>query len=308
MKKMLVLLAISLIVVTGCQSDSLDVSDVDIPERSEGFFWEAEHHDKTIYFLGTVHVGVEEMYPLRDEIEMAMDEADLLLTEIDASDEQRSEEMVSIQEQYITLNEGERLEDYLDEKYIEEVEWIAENPGIEYEMLNVLQPWIVEELYNEMLIIESDYDFEYGVESYLYENVLENADSMALEDYEERLQAVRARDMNYQIYMLEETLEHTKEVFDEEIEKSVTAFRAGEEALINHERKISEESENPNIEETYLNEMLFNRDERMAERVDEVVQNHDADTLFVAAGALHFFGEGNIIELLEEKGYEIERR
>ncbi|MDQ0159730.1 TraB/GumN family protein [Alkalibacillus salilacus] len=304
-----VIVAITLII--GCQSDeAVEVDDVEVPEQSEGFFWEAEHDGNQIYFLGTVHIGVEEMYPLRDEIEDAMDHTDLLLTEIDNSSEANRQALMAAQRPHMRLPAGQKLDEHIDAEYHDELEDVTEYPGVEYEMVNQFQPWVVEDLYNELMIMESDYDYNLGVENYLYGNVLDDrTDSIALENYEERLTSVRARDLDYQTYVLEQVFKQNEEVDSEEmLERSVTAFRAGEEELLDYERVVPKDVDNPEHEETYLNELLFKRDEKMADRIDEIVTERDNETIMVAVGSMHFFGEDNIRSLLEDKGYEIERR
>nr|WP_243864168.1 TraB/GumN family protein [Alkalibacillus almallahensis] len=295
----------------GCQSEeAVEVDDVVVPEQSEGFFWETEHDGNQIYFLGTAHIGVEDMYPLSDEIESAMDHTDLLLTEIDNSSEENTQALMAAQRPHMRLPPGHKLDEHIDAEYHDELEDVAEYRGIDYGMLNQFQPWVVEDLYNELMIMESDYDYNLGVENYLYDNVLDDqTESMALENYGERLTSVRARDLDYQTYVLEQVFKQNEEMDSEEmLERSVTAFRAGEEELLDYERVVPEDVDNPEHEETYLNELLFKRDEKMADRIDEIVTERDGETIMVAVGLMHFFGEDNIRSLLEDKGYEIERR
>lgn len=304
----LTILSLIALVLIGCD-EKLTVDDVEIPEKSEAFFWEAEHNDKTIYFLGTVHAGHEDMYPMRDEIEDALNEVDLLLSEYNESNYEIQSEYEEIRRNYRYLPSGEQLSDYLNDENMDVVREIETNLNIPFFALNSMKPWAVEQMY-EFLLLEgySDYTYEDGVEGYIYNRVLDQAEGMALEDYETSLKAVRDRDMDYQIYFLEQTLNYSQEDIEEYLESVITAWRTGEESLTNTDRKVSEDAESKEIEETYIEEILFNRDILMAKKIDEVVHNHEADTIMVAAGFAHFFGPGNILELLEEKGYEIERR
>ncbi|WP_017186676.1 TraB/GumN family protein [Alkalibacillus haloalkaliphilus] len=311
-KRLLKLTVLSFIafVLIGCDEE-LTVDDVEIPEKSEAFFWEAEHNDKTIYFLGTVHAGHEEMYPMRDEIENAMDETELLLTEVDMSSAEAREELNEISRSYMYLPSGEKLEDYIPDEHMEEFKTLAEHPNMNYDVLNSLKPWAFLEFYSQQLIRETDYSFNNGVEYYLYDRMLDDTDLLPLEDYEVVIKNAHDQSMEYQEYLMEDALNMTEEGYFESIENSVVAWRTGEESLRGEElltRESLEDSDHPELEEQYFEEMLFNRDEQMAERVDEIVHNHDADTIMVAPGFAHFFGPGNILELLEEKGYDIERK
>ncbi|WP_188207195.1 TraB/GumN family protein [Alkalibacillus aidingensis] len=299
---------ILIFIVTGCEEEAISLENVEIPEKSEGFFWEAEHNNKTIYFLGTVHIGSEDMYPMRDEIEEAMAETELLLSEYDESNETIQNEYEDIRMEYTYLPSGEQLSDYLSDDHMDLVRNIEEELNIPYYILNSFKPWRVQSLYESMILSNYDYSYEQGVEAYLYSQVLEHAEGMALEDLETNIQSVRDRDLDYQLYLLEEVLEASEEEVEEEIESTVVAWRTGKESLVDLSRAVGDEEQIPEIKETHIEELLFNRDRQMAEKIDEVVHSHEAETIMIAAGYAHFFGPDNMIVLLEDEGYEIERK
>ncbi|GEN46210.1 TraB/GumN family protein [Alkalibacillus haloalkaliphilus] len=309
-KRLLKLTILSLIalILIGCDEE-LTVEDVEIPEKSEAFFWEAEHNDKTIYFLGTLHAGHEDMYPMRDEIENAMDETELLLSEYNESNDEIRLEYNEIRDSYTQLPSGHQLSDYLSDEQMDDVRKIESELNVPFYLLNAMKPWRIQSLYESYLLsVISDYTSEQSVEEYLYDRMLDNSEGMPLEDLETNLQNVRDRDMVYQVYMLEQVLNKPYSEAETHVETEITAWRAGEESLVDTSREVSKDAESPGIEEIHIEEMFFNRDIQMAEKIDEVVHNHEEDTIMVAAGYLHFFGPDNILELLEEKGYEIERR
>ncbi|PIB52543.1 TraB/GumN family protein, partial [Pseudomonas sp. 2995-1] len=59
--------------------------DADGP-RPEGVFYKVEEGSTTVYLLGSIHVGMEELYPLHESIETAFLESDHLAVEIDITD------------------------------------------------------------------------------------------------------------------------------------------------------------------------------------------------------------------------------
>jgi uncharacterized protein YbaP (TraB family) len=53
--------------------------------------------------------------------------------------------------------------------------------------------------------------------------------------------------------------------------------------------------------------MLINRNEKMASRVIEQIKSNPETSLFFAFGAAHFLGENSVVELLRSEGLEVRR-
>jgi hypothetical protein len=53
--------------------------------------------------------------------------------------------------------------------------------------------------------------------------------------------------------------------------------------------------------------MLINRNEKMASRVIEQIKSNPETSLFFAFGAAHFLGENSVVELLRSHGLEVRR-
>ncbi|WP_027963929.1 TraB/GumN family protein [Halalkalibacillus halophilus] len=308
MKKLLWSSIMMVMILSACQSEPESIEDLEVPEESEGFFWEGEHNDKEVYILGTIHAGEEDMYPLRDEIEDAISDAEYLMTEIDMSDQSALMEMAEKQREYMYLEGGERLDDYLNEEQIDQVREVAQSNMLTFDMVNSFQPWMVEELFAQHILTESEYSYDHGVEEYLYDNVSDDTEIGELESYDDLIDQLYTRDMDSQLYTLEQNLSRSVDEQIEDLSDMLKAWRAGEEDFIGVSREVEEDAENPEIEEDYVNRLLFERDQGMADSIEDTIENHDASKILIAAGTAHFFGEDNVLELLEERGYDFERK
>ncbi|WP_027963931.1 TraB/GumN family protein [Halalkalibacillus halophilus] len=308
MKKIFLIPLLSLIVLGACQSEPESLEEVEVPEKSEGFFWEGEHNDKEVYILGTIHMGAEEMYPLRDVVEEVIASTDYLMTETYIDDPDLQEEINELRKENFYLEGDERLSDQLNEEELERLRHMVENNNLTFDMANSMQPWAVRDEYNLFLYKESDYSFNRGVEEYLYENIPEGTEIGSLEDPIEQIDILRSPDIEGMVYHLKKLLSTPIEEILEETNQSVKAWRAGEERFIDLSREIDMDSENAKAAEDYVNRMLFIRDENIADSIEDAIENHEAETILFAAGYAHFFGKDNVIDLLAERGYDFERK
>ncbi len=63
----------------------------------------------------------------------------------------------------------------------------------------------------------------------------------------------------------------------------------------------------PALARKFEAEVLVARNHRMADRIDALRRQAPHEALFVAVGALHLVGPGNLLQLLETRGYDIAR-
>jgi uncharacterized protein YbaP (TraB family) len=68
--------------------------------------------------------------------------------------------------------------------------------------------------------------------------------------------------------------------------------------------KFFKEFKNKKLED----KILYQRNEKMAERVDKLIRNNPNKEYIFAFGLLHFLGKKSIIELLEAKGYNVKKQ
>jgi uncharacterized protein YbaP (TraB family) len=91
--------------------------------------------------------------------------------------------------------------------------------------------------------------------------------------------------------------------------ESYIGYVSGDETLIpGIEREVSSGDGNEKYDQMYIDHMMVQRDKMMAERIMEIAENHQGKVFFVAIGSAHYFNEGNVLELLEDEGFEIERK
>src|SRR6056297_878736 len=133
--------------------------------RPKGIFYEVTGGYNKMHILGSVHVGVEHMYPLEQNIEEIFNNSQTLVVEanIDNIDQ---EEISNVLYEYAFYKDGSNLSDYLDEQTLNEVKDILVPSFLTEEVLYQLKPWYIAQLITQLEQQKSKYDSEYGVDQY----------------------------------------------------------------------------------------------------------------------------------------------
>ena len=85
----------------------------------------------------------------------------------------------------------------------------------------------------------------------------------------------------------------------------VKAWQTSDEAAI--EKLLFSIPDNSPEYKAYMTEMFDNRNVGMANKIEKYLTGSTKGTYFVVVGAGHYFGDMSIIELLEKKGYKIQK-
>src|SRR5690606_11386392 len=111
-------------------------------EASKGYFWKVEKDGVEVHLLGSVHLGDAGMYPLRDEIEEAFDNADHLVVEVNtaqAPDEKVAKEIAAMQ----TYTDGTTLKDHVAAETYVRIQQFLTDLGLETNAYDTFKPWAV---------------------------------------------------------------------------------------------------------------------------------------------------------------------
>jgi uncharacterized protein YbaP (TraB family) len=61
------------------------------------------------------------------------------------------------------------------------------------------------------------------------------------------------------------------------------------------------------MEEKFMNLLLYDRNIKMAKRIEKIVSKESKKEALFAFGVMHFLGKKSIIEILQSHGYKIKR-
>ncbi|GAK03989.1 hypothetical protein JCM19037_2359 [Geomicrobium sp. JCM 19037] len=201
----------------------------------------------------------------------------------------------------ITFDDDTLLEDVIDEEMYEEIVTIMEAQGMPEEMVNSLEPWYITSGLQEEE--EGNATFDAGVDWHYLERAVE--DGKEIEELEGQiisLLALNEQSLELQLEQLEDVMNpEDVDMPDVDGDDLVEMWLAGE------EEPLIEYWEEVTYGEEYDRVYLWDRNERNADIIDEILQEDDGQTYLALIGAFHFFIEPGVQDFLEERGYTVER-
>lgn len=292
-KSLMTLLA--LLFIAGCASKPVVVQE---EKKPENFLWKVETENSTIHILGSVHVGNAELYPLSDTVLNAWEESDALVVEVNINDVTQEMMQQKVME-YAILTDGTTLQDYMTEEDLENLSEIFSSLGLPLENFMMMKPYMIDTLLATFSMMYTGYTAEYGIDQHFINKAIAfDIPILDLETLDDQLVALSSGSVEEQVERLLYTIEHFDELDDDTIEMVKNIRNGNVEAI---EEIINESiEENPSSKE-YMEIILNQRNINWMDRVTELMA--DDKDYFIVVGAAHLVGEGSLIDLLEEQGY-----
>ncbi|MCM3633336.1 TraB/GumN family protein [Paenibacillus camelliae] len=277
-------------------------------EASKGYFWKVEKDGVEVHLLGSVHLGDAGMYPLRDEIEEAFDNADHLVVEVNtaqAPDEKVAKEIAALQ----TFTDGTTLKDHVSAETYSRIQQFLTDLGLETNAYDTFKPWAVHlDMINYEAVV-AGYQGGLGIDMYYLNRALAaNKPILELESYmlqlnifdgySKELQEQQVNEVLDSIYGVEVTSATEEPALDVLIDLWVRGDDAGLEELVAAMKKESPEM---------YKSVLTDRHPGMIEKIEGYLNNEKNESYFIITGYLHMLGEEGLVNLLKEKGYTVTR-
>ena len=299
------------LVTAGCgpaeetSPEEVDDETVEEVSGSKGIFYRVEEGDNDLYLFGSLHFGVEEMYPLHDSVYEAFEQADVLGMELDM-EEITDEELQQTLSQKGMYQDGTELTDVLPADVYDDFMELVEGPGLDEDLLMQYKPWLVAFELSILAILEAGYSPDLGVEEYLMEKAEEEGmEMLGLETVEMQFAPFGKLSDESQVAYLEEAIEEYEEA-EEVLAESYENWIEGDiEAYAEDREELIEEAETESLREFQV-AFTDERDRQMTDRIEELLHDDTGNTYFITVGSMHLVGDNSIVDLLEERGYNVE--
>ncbi len=269
------------------------------------FLWEVKKDKQTFYLFGTMHLGDPKLQTLPKALKVAIGKSDEVRTEIpmDASFQMKSVALMlrcdhkSLQE-ILPKPLYQRTDNYM--KSI--------NPQLNLIPFDKMKIWALSAV-TSMLENQLKYPMLQAIDSEIYSYAQSNNKGVGgIETIEEQIRAMDAFSLEEQIMGLESTLdyleqnndfiEEMKDLYMEGDEKKMIAFIEGTMFKIEKYKKF---------EEKFMKVLLYDRNIRMAQRIELSVKENMTKRYLFAFGVMHFLGQKSVVEYLKGKGYSVSR-
>ena len=265
--------------------------------KADTSVWSVRSGDNVIYLGGTVHLLRPADYPLPGEFEEAYQASSELYFETDIA----SMSDLSVQAQMLqqlTYGDDESLSSILSDEAYAALSAYTATAGLPIAMLNKFKPGLLISTL-QILVFQSMGFTPQGVDAFFHTRAVGDGKAEGqLETVQEQIGFIAAMGEGNESEFILLSLKDLAETGDV-MEDMIGAWRSGDaeglSELFVEEMKV----EAPALYDT----LLLQRNLKWVPQIDSMLQ--DADTEFVLVGAAHLVGENGLLDMLSQKGYEI---
>lgn len=265
-------------------------------ENEGGFFWKAEKNGNTVYMLGSIHLGIEEFYPLNSKIMKAFNESQYLAVEADILNLNPLEFQQTVLEKAV-YDDGSTIEDHISKELYKKLTDIFVSYGADMNEIKYLKPWYLSMSLDSLKSTDPKYKAELGIDHYFLSKA-GNKKIIELEGAEFQINMLSGFSEDVQIKLLEDSLNADRTA--DGLAPLIKAWQTSDDAAI--EKLLFTVPDNSPEYKAYMTEMFDNRNIGMANKIEKYLTGSTKGTYFVVVGAGHYFGDMSIIKLLENKG------
>ncbi|MGI9874483.1 TraB/GumN family protein [Vibrio chagasii] len=256
---------------------------------AEPLYWQAKKDDLTLTILGSVHVGDESMYPLPAQITDTLKESNGLIVETDI---RKSEGVVYPTTKVTTA-------DVLNEEQKQLLTSISKSLGMPTKQLLSSPPWATSLSIQMQQLKNLGYGSAGGVDATLaYKATIQDVPVISLEPLQFQIDLIAGQKDSGKEWLVTslEDFDQTDRVAHCLIE----SWKAGDESKLENFAKLSEMPSE--LEKAFLTD----RNVDWANKLSAKDWKLDSKGHYVlVVGTLHLIGEGNLLQLLEDKGFSV---
>lgn len=310
-----IVIALSL-VITGCGKKAKEEKKKTIPYEDDGvaLIWEVKSETSTIYLVGSIHVGTEDMYPLKQVLLDAFENSDALAVEADIIAFETDLELMTELSYMMLYTDGTTIKDHLSEEtYNLLMDYIntVGISGVPKTYAEHYLPIILSSAIDQQYYADSEYKSEYGVDVYFLKQAKEKGmPIIEIESVMKQYEIFVGLSDRLQDLVLKSTLETTKSEATTAVELMLTAWLRGDSEEFGKFLELQDSLsmsamtfEEKILYEEYNRKLLDNRNIGMADKVEELLKGDQ--NIFYMVGSAHMFGDTGIIKLLESRGYTV---
>lgn len=261
--------------------------------------WRIADADSEIWLFGTVHVLPPDLRWRSEAVNAAFAEAEEFVTETDTG-ATASPAFQAMVQSYAVAPAGPLLSSRLSEADARALRNAARDNGLDIAALERLRPWYAALQISYAQAARAGHSGEAGVETVLAaEAQARGKATSALETPEQQIRVLADLPEDAQLHFLSVTLRQTS-ADEATLREMDSAWASGDVATL--ERLLTREwaEAGPVVHEALILRRNRAWADQIAARLDGAGQS------FIAVGAAHLVGEGNVIALLRQRGITVE--
>ncbi len=263
----------------------------------------------SIKMMGTIHIIPETNAPVPQYVMDIYNESDGIAVEYDVTKVQTDMVIQLTYLSYFVLNDGTLITDHLTPENYENAKARLTELGYYNESFDSYNAAYWESLLTTATVMKMEGMSQSGIDQYFIDAARADGKYIwDIEELEDQMNAITANTDDLSNYNINGMLSITIEEFESDFMELYNMWATGDvegyeamekESLAELPEELKDDYEN------YNNLMLVVRNEGMAEKAAEYIEN--GDDVFYMVGFAHFCGDNSVINLLEEQGYTVEK-
>jgi uncharacterized protein YbaP (TraB family) len=264
--------------------------------------WKVSDADNSVYLLGSFHLLKQDDYPLPKEIDVAFEDAESLVFEVDPREMAAPETMATIQK-YAAYDPGKSLSTVLPKATHDKLGNLLSASGGSVQALEQSEPWMVSLSLVVGITNALGFKADLGMDRHLMARAAQAGKPTAgLETIEQQMKAMDSVPHAEQAQGLEEFLDDPKQAI-KQLQDMHDWWRAGDVARLDSEMRAEMATKSP---QTYRL-LDVDRNKAWLPKIEARLHESKADDTLVVVGSLHLLGADGLVEKLRAKGYTVER-
>lgn len=261
--------------------------------------WKLDNADAQVYLVGSIHLLPPELKWYGGQIEKLVDSAEEVVFEVHMTPQTQAQAQ-AITLQNGMLSGGDKLSNYVSEEEYAFLQELAPKLGMPAEAIANFQPWFASIALSVSAIIQEGWDPEAGVDKHILTIASERQLKISgLETIEAQMETLYNHPLDAQANMLKDTISELKNIRSITLEMVDVWASGDEDRLV--DTFLVPMQEQP---ELYA-KIITGRNQNWIPVLENLASKKQ--TTLVVVGTAHLVGEGGVVELLQEKGYDVKR-
>jgi uncharacterized protein YbaP (TraB family) len=248
-----------------------------------------------VWLVGSMHALPDSVFPLPEVFDRALDEAELLVLEVDAGDLSTGASAL--------LNAGalpsdQRLPDVLSDETLELLESYLASNGMSLSSFEAMRPWMVSLALTQMHFMRQGFRTDAGLDQVMIRRAAERGlPTMGLETVEDQIGIFSTLSDEEADAVLATGIQEL-ETLEDELENLTTAWREGDTETVLEISSVGFES-HPEL----FRRLVDDRNNAWMPQVRSILGG--TRNAVVVVGALHLVGETGLVTQLRNEGYPV---
>lgn len=271
-------------------------------EAPKPLLWKVSDADNSIYLLGSFHLLKPSDYPLADSTYAALADAERVVFELSPA-EMGDPGVGQRMAQAATRTDGKTLQSTLPEDTWAALQVWAAQRRVPIANLQALEPWFVSLVVSITEMQLMGLNPEHGLDKHFAQRAEKDGKAVAgLETGDLQIALFDGMDAKEQVHALQQTLEEVSEGKGA-IDRMHALWRAGDDQGLHAEIVAEMETDYPDL----YQRLLLGRNQAWMPKLGAMLDDSQQDDALVVVGAAHLIGKDGVVQMLEAKGYKVER-